>query len=187
MRKIIILILFVAYYNSYVAHTSTEIKKQIDMSSFGLGMGLDYGGIGINYTTYLQKNIGLFGGIGYSLFEASFNVGLKGRLISKGNPPTINPFFTGMYGKNSFVYIKNATEFNKSFKGISVGGGLDIYLGRKKNGYWTFALLLPFDNSKQEEYINYLEQRYGARFRKNNDLVLFISIGYKIVLHKRNI
>ncbi|MFL3663349.1 MAG: hypothetical protein ACJ04Q_05050 [Flavobacteriales bacterium] len=184
MRRIIILILFVVYYNSYVAQTSTEIKEQIDMSSFGLGIGLDYGGVGINYTTYLQKNIGLFGGIGYSLFEVGFNIGLKGRLISKGNPPTINPFITSMYGKNSFVYIKNATEFNKSFKGISVGGGLDIYFGRKKNGYWTFALLLPVDKSKQENYMDYLKQRYGARFSSNNPPIL-ISIGYKIVVQKK--
>ncbi len=36
-----------------------------DVVAIGLGVGLDYGGIGVNLTVYPQKNIGLFAGIGY--------------------------------------------------------------------------------------------------------------------------
>ena len=33
------------------------------MTSFGVGLGYDYGGIGVNSTIYLHQNLALFGGL----------------------------------------------------------------------------------------------------------------------------
>ena len=43
----------------------------------GLGIGIDFGGIGLNATTMLTKHIGLFGALGYNLNNIGLNGGAR--------------------------------------------------------------------------------------------------------------
>lgn len=165
-------------------HAQEIVKpaSRIDKTTMGLGIGLDYGGFGMNFTTSLHKNIALFGGVGYNLIGLGYNGGIKARYISDKNTARISPFILGMYGVNTAVIISNATEFNKSFRGITFGLGIDFNFKPRKNGYWSIALLMPQRSSKYDDYISFLKSYYGFTFT-NQPSDIGLSLGYKIILH----
>jgi hypothetical protein len=157
-----------------------EEKKpihRIDVASFGVGIGLDYGGIGVNFTTYLHENVGIFGGVGYFPGSFMYNVGAKARLISKKKPSNINPFILGMYGVNTVAKFKSFTggSYSRSFKGFTFGAGLDFSFKKRKagRGHWSFALLVPIRDTNG----------FGVK----NTQPVGISLGYKIILQTKTI
>lgn len=64
---------------------ANQLKAQhrFDKVSLGIGVGLDYGGIGGSLLYYPHQNFGLFAGVGYSLTSAGVIAGTKLRLISE--------------------------------------------------------------------------------------------------------
>ncbi|OFX58810.1 MAG: hypothetical protein A2046_05555, partial [Bacteroidetes bacterium GWA2_30_7] len=107
----------------------------------GLGMGLDYGGFGINFLVYPQKNIGVFGGVGYAIAGLGWNAGIKARFAPEKY--FINPYLIAMYGYNAAVYFKNMPDRNQIFYGYSVGFGIDFHLSKYGHSYLQLGLLFP--------------------------------------------
>nr|WP_321412703.1 hypothetical protein [uncultured Carboxylicivirga sp.] len=160
---------------------STEVYKIADPVSLGLGFGQDYGGLGANFLVYPQDNIGFFFGGGYAIAGFGYNVGAKIRFFSKTNPRT-NFFITGMYGYNAAIKVQNASEFDKLFYGPTIGFGLDTGKRSYRNGYWSFALLIPFRSSAVQDYFDDLEDNHGVQF-ENELLPISFSIGYRFRLN----
>lgn len=159
--------------------------NKVDKGDMGIGLGLDYGGLGMNLLLYPQKNIGIFGGVGYALAGAGYNAGLKLRLNPEGKRAV--PYFLLMYGYNAAIVIANdynsgygAQNLNKLFYGPSVGVGVDVK-SRKVTGAWSFALLIPFRSSDVDNYMNELTADYGVSF-ETKPLPFTISVGYHWVL-----
>lgn len=152
-----------------------------DRINLGVGLGLDYGGIGFNLIAYPQRNIGLFAGGGYAIAGMGYNVGLKLRFVAKESKSKAVGFVTGMYGYNAAVSVQNATDLNKLFYGYTVGAGVDLRSKTKKGGYWTLTLLLPFRSSEVDSYLEDLETNYNVE-RKSDFFPITISIGYRIVM-----
>jgi len=151
-----------------------------DIIAFGLGLGQDYGGIGVNLTIYPQKNIGIFGSVGYVLAGAGFNFGLKLRIIPNHEFKKVSPYAIGMYGYNATVKIMEKSEFDKIFYGPSAGGGIDLRFRRNK-GYLSFGITIPFRDPEVDEYMDKLEKEQNADF--GSGLAPFtISVGYKIII-----
>jgi hypothetical protein len=150
------------------------------MFSFGVGMGLDYGGFGANFLLYPQKNIGIFAGAGYAIAGVGYNVGGKLRFLSDKNLKRTSFYLTAMYGYNAAIKIVNADNYNKLFYGTTIGFGIDL---RNKNnkGLWTFGLLIPIRISEVDEYIDDLTDNLGVDF-KNELMPVAISAGYRIRL-----
>lgn len=166
--------------DSYSQDTPKTIKPNKLSTTIGLGVGLDYGGIGANILYYPSEQIGLFGGIGYAFADAGFNVGAKYRLNSKKDSPKVGPYFLAMYGYNAAIAVKNASKFNKVFYGPTLGFGLDFRpKDKSKNGYWSLALLVPIRNSDVDQYIDDLKNNEGIEF-ENELLPIGFSIGYRI-------
>mgnify|MGYP003641829396 CR=1 FL=1 len=161
---------------------TTPQTSRIDKSTFGVGLGLDYGGFGMNFTTSLHTNIALFGGLGYSFSEIGYGFGSKLRLMSAVNPSRVTPYGIVMYGKQTIVKIENAARLNKSFHGITLGLGTDFSFKPRKKGYWSIGLLFPIRKSEVEEYLNYLKNVQGVTFSNDLSPVLF-SFGYKLILN----
>jgi len=162
------------YYNK----VSSKHESDADVAAFGLGMGLDYGGLaGAKILVYPQKNFGLFFGGGYALVGFGYNTGVKIRLSTS---TTVRPFLTGMYGYNAVIQVTNATQFNKIFYGTTFGGGIDIKPGGS-NGYWSFGLLIPVRGPEVDAYINYL-QTQGV-VTKNSLSPVGISAGYHFIIN----
>ena len=158
----------------------TPVNKNADKVSLGLGLGLDYGGIGGNLLVYPQENFGLFGGVGYAIAGAGYNVGAKIRFLSEKNPRT-HFYLMGMYGYNAAIAVTNATKYNKLFYGPSFGIGIDTGKRSYKKGYWTLALLVPVRDSEVNDYIDYLEDDIGVEF-KNGLWPIAFSVAYRFGL-----
>ncbi len=108
--------------------TSFVPPATIDVTSLGIGFGLDYGGMGGSIMYYPQKSIGLFAGVGYAFAGLGFNAGLKFRFISDEATTFFAPHALAMYGYNAAIGVTNATHLNKIFSGLSLGIGLDFRL-----------------------------------------------------------
>jgi len=185
MKFLRILILFFIFQFALNIHAQVYLPnaKTCDENSIGLGIGQDFGGIGIGVLHYGgNKNMGIFGGIGYTPAGIGFNGGLKLRLIPSNRTATVNPFILGMYGYTTAISVTNYTQYNKTFYGSTLGGGFDLKLRKSGRGFWTLALLFPIDNSKANEYIQYLKVDQGITFSTEQSS-LRCSIGYRYLLN----
>lgn len=145
-------------------------------TTFGVGLGLDYGGIGGNLSVYPSKNFGLFAGAGYALAGVGFNGGLKYRFLPDASA---SPFIMGMYGYTTAIQVSNAEDLNKFFYGPSFGIGIDSRGRGGKRGYWSLALVVPVRGSDVDNYIAYLRTR-GVSISSPSPVAF--SIGYRFLL-----
>jgi hypothetical protein len=152
----------------------------LDKFSFGLGLGMDYGGIGANILVYPQTNFGLFAGLGYPLAGFGYNAGIKLRLTKEQPTSKTHPYIIGMYGYNSAIYVVNGTNYNKLFYGPTVGFGLDLRSKYGRIGFWTLALLIPIRGSDVKNYIDDLQNKQNVNF-KSKLLPVGVSIGYRFI------
>lgn len=160
--------------------TLTAPFNKPDKFSFGFGIGLDNGGIGVSLLYYAQKNIGIFAGAGYAMIGPGLNAGLKFRLIGKEVNSRINPYFMGMYGYNAVVYIENESEYDKMYYGPTIGAGFDFRFNILKNNYLSIGLLLPIRSSEVETYMDELEA-LGAEFKNGlSPIALSLSLRFGI-------
>ena len=181
MKKLKITIIICLFLSSFnlIAQDSIQVPRVIDRSSFGLGGGLDFGGLGANMLVYPNKNIGLFGGVGYALGGIGYNAGAKFRIISKKHDT--DPYALIMYGYNAAIKVSGASEYDKLFYGPTIGFGMDFHSKHKNRGYWSMALLVPIRKSEVNDYKDDLKDNHGVEF-KNELLPIAISIGYRFVL-----
>jgi hypothetical protein len=153
-----------------------------DKTSLGIGLGMDYGGIGGSLLFYPQRNFGLFAGGGYALAGFGYNVGAKLRFISATTTSKLSLYLIGMYGYNAAIAVTNATQYSKFFYGPTFGFGFDLRSRPESKGYLTLALLIPIRSSDVKDYIDYLKNSRGVDF-KNSLIPVGISIGYRFILN----
>ncbi len=164
------------------AQTNNAYSRKPYVVNFGPGFGFDYGGIGVNFMAYPQKNMDLFFEGGYTLAGFGYNTGVKFRL-SPDPEPWSNPFFTAMYGYNAGVVIMDDSQLSKLFYGPTLGIGLDMRPRKPSSkGFLSLALMIPIRNSDARNYIDLLKNAMDASFA--NDLSPFgVSVGYKFILN----
>ncbi len=172
---IIVLLMSCTMGYSQTQHGETTGLEKI---SGGIGVGFDYGGLGINLLVYPHRNIGMFVGVGYAVAGVGSNVGVKVK-IKDGSK--ISPYLLGMYGYNSAIKVKGASHYNRMFYGPSFGLGIDLKLKRHIKGYFSFALLVPVRSSDVDDYIDALKNTGGISF-ENKLLPIGFSVGYHIVI-----
>lgn len=160
----------------------TQNNFSCDITSLGIGFGLDYGGLGGNLLIYPQRNIGLFLGAGYAFAGLGYNLGVKLRIIGDKHTSSTSAYLIGMYGYNAAIAVSNANQYNKLFYGPSIGFGLDYKSYPAKTSYWTFSLLIPIRGSGVDNYITDLKNNHGVVF-KNDLLPIAFSIGYRFILN----
>lgn len=141
----------------------------------GLGLGLDYGGVGANLLIYPIENVGVFTGVGYAIAGTGINGGLKLRFNSKN--PYRRFFATAMYGYNTAIYVTNNSSLDRLFYGPSVGLGMDRRL-RSGNSAFSIQLIVPFRGDDQSNYVSSLKSM-GVTFNNFLFPVLF-SVGWKV-------
>jgi hypothetical protein len=152
--------------------------KEIDFTRvyMGLGVGIDFGGIGLNAMSMVTEHVGVFGAFGYNLDKIGLNVGV--RLYSKDQLARWRPYFSAMFGYNTVYYIKNAENFSRTFYGTTIGVGVDLKDSR--SNFWTLALQVPFRTDDVKAYKSYLE---NSNVEIKRDLLpIAISLGYRIAI-----
>jgi hypothetical protein len=161
------------------APTQTVITDKV---SLGAGLGMDFGGLGVNLLVYPHRNIGLFGCVGYAMAGTGYNIGTKIRFVSENTKSKATFYGLAMYGYNAAIAVTNATEYNKLFYGPTLGFGFDYKSHPSKRGYWTFCILLPIRSTEVDDYINDLKDHHSIEF-KNELMPIGITMGYRIILN----
>lgn len=168
---IINIILFFMFSMCYGQHNLNHFKENIFY--LGLGTGLDYGGLGIKGEVLPIPYLGIFAGLGYNFESLGANAGLSFKALpNKRATPTIQ----AMYGYNSVIVVRGASEYNKTYYGPSVGAGLDWEIGRNANKLF-FAVYYPFRSEKFEEDLDKLKKDPAINF-ENEPLPVAFSLGF---------
>jgi hypothetical protein len=185
----LLLLLFLAASGLHAQDTTfLEPLKQydapLDKISAGVGVGYEYGGIGANAIIYPQKNIGLFGGMGWYYVGLGYNAGVKLRAFVGAPSVTIIPFVEFMYGTNTFIYYRNNSQYNKLFKNFTFGGGIDIRPNNSKLGFISIAVYVPLRTPDIKNYTDGYVDHFFAVQPTNKLYGINASIGYKFILWK---
>lgn len=168
MKKLTLAFLL-AGFTTFSLHAQSSQK-----AFFGLGAGLDYGGLGIRGELQPQQNIGIFVGAGYNFADPAYNVGASFKLPTRGS---VQPVLTAMYGYNAVLKIKYGSSVAdaKTYYGPSVGAGVEIFDHHKKNK-WLLEILAPF---RSRAFHNHYQALKDAGFTFSPDILpVTFTVGY---------
>ena len=148
-------IISIRYQNGQVEAFQTENRKNtktlsdLDQDSFyfGMGVGLDYGGMGGKFEIFPIKHFGVFAGVGYNLLSVGCNVGVA----YKGSPnDDVSTNFVIMYGYNSV--LKGTRYDNAISYGLTIGAIIDYKI---KNNKLSTGFFIPFRSKVfKERYLD---------------------------------
>jgi hypothetical protein len=152
--------------------------KEWSRTSFGFGLGLDYGVVGMKVSVLPINYLALFGAIGYNSRVIYFNAGVSFRTRpGKVLVPVIN----AMYGLNSTITVKGTTSTNgysEGYVGPSIGFGFEIR--PKKRNYFYVGTYFPIRPADfKNDYDNY-QKIFHVKFSKPP--VATISVAYHYAL-----
>ncbi|MBL7960393.1 hypothetical protein JNL27_09160 [bacterium] len=124
------LIIFVLSLNLYA---QSPEETRFARSSFGLGLGIPYGILGINGEFAVWNNFSITGGVGTTILAGvGYNVGGKYYFRNVGN--TWRPRISAYYGTNAVaVVIGGNSDDDRTFSGITFGIGQQWMWGKNKS------------------------------------------------------
>jgi len=157
----------------FVVSSAAFAQKQQSLY-LGAGFGFDHGGLGAKAEFQPTKYIGLFGGLGYNFA----NVGANGGIIFNILPDKrVTPVLTAMYGYNAVVKVEYLDGNDYAvYNGLTIGGGVDIKLGRHLDRHkLNVNLLVPFRNPDFFRDYNYIRENGEI---KQEILPVAISFGW---------
>jgi hypothetical protein len=145
--------------------------------NLGLGLGIDYGGIGGRLTVSPVNHLILFGALGYNIAGVGYNIGAGYRFSPQKQ---FRPYVLGMYGYNTVVIalINGAYEsqYTKTFYGPSLGVGFEQRNSSQGKNYFNLEVLAPLRSRAFKDYKDMLK----AKDIKLYALPISISLGYHI-------
>jgi hypothetical protein len=149
-------------------------------SFFGIGTGLDYGGIGMRVEFQPVNAIGIFAGFGYNLATPAYNFGIN---IIPAPKKRFSPVFVGMYGYNAAIKIKRyGGDVAKTYYGVTGGIGFQLYNKAMRNKLLVEVLIPSRNSSFKKDYADY--NRSGVQFNPKPRDVYF-SIGYNFGINPK--
>ncbi len=148
--------------------------------NIGLGVGIDYGGVGAKANYLLSDNVGVFAGLGFNTLEPAGNVGVYGRFfISK----QFVPYVIAMYGYNGLIRVSDNFRYNYSYYGPSGGIGLEIHT-KSRDFFWTFEVLYPYrpDFDTDADIVNNDPNVFRSRWVHKYPVIA--SVGFHFQVHR---
>ncbi|HZB14719.1 MAG TPA: hypothetical protein VE467_16890 [Chryseolinea sp.] len=158
-------------------YTRYDIPEPESKVNIGLGIGIDYGGIGGRITFLPVKRLALFAAAGYALVGFGYNIGAQLRIIPDKK---ICPTFGVMYGYNGVIMVQNASMYDKIYYGTSLSGGMEIHFGGKPN-YMNVSLIVPFRSQAFYDDWDRIKQNSSISIQ-SDPLPVAFSIGYHFAL-----
>ncbi len=149
---------------------------EISHGSFGLGIGVDYGGfVGGKLTLIPDRNVGFFlsAGVPY-LLRLAFTGGVVVRFLPNKK---ITPTASLMYGYNASIIVFDAPYNNKTYVGPSIGFGLENRSRQNPKNGFHFNLIIPFRSDEFDKDWASLKSKSNIRVI-SQPLPVLISIGY---------
>lgn len=142
----------------------------------GVGLGMDFGGIGGKLEYMFADFTGLFLGAGSNFNGLGINGGV---MIKPLHNRQVTPYLLGMYGYTGTVKIEGASQFNMTDYGFSTGGGIEI---KTRNlNVWQIGIVAPFRSQEFRDHYEFLKDHPDISL--NNALLpIQISIGFKMLI-----
>jgi hypothetical protein len=142
----------------------------------GIGVGLDYGGVG-GRLTFIPGNdektsVGIFVATGFALNGVGFNAGLNVRIGEQRLVPTIS----AMYGYNGIIKVIGAPQYDKTYYGPSIAFGFENKTRNSDDNHIHVELVIPFRSAAFQNDIKALQNTSGIEI--NDPSPVLISIGY---------
>ncbi|WP_218022447.1 hypothetical protein [Chryseotalea sanaruensis] len=162
--------------------TITEDYNEINDVSLhlGLGLGLDYGGVGGRLTFIPgdaeKTSVGIFVAAGYALNGLGFNAGLNLRLGQQRLVPTIS----AMYGYNGVIKVIGASQYDKTYYGPSVAVGFENKTRNSDDNYIHLELVIPFRSASFQNDIKALQNNPGIDISAPSPVLVSIGYHFKI-------
>jgi hypothetical protein len=155
-----------------------HLSSQAGETTFGLGLGLPYGALGVRLGTNITNGLNLFGGVGYQIAGVGYNIGLLKDFPSSGMTQF---YLTGMYGTNAAIKVVGLSDYNKVYTGPTFGLGIKINSRKTEGNYWDVGLLVPIrsDNYEEDERAVRIDPRI-SKFQ--GPFPLLIVVGYNFNL-----
>ncbi|MCC6401613.1 MAG: hypothetical protein IT227_12690 [Flavobacteriales bacterium] len=123
--------------------TATDRVEPATMT-IGPGIGLDFGGLGVQVSGRPLPALNLLLGVGYNLNGAGINAGAAWRMLPKKR---FCPYLVGLYGYNAVISIRNDEGYTRTYYGPSAGVGIEIH-PRRRSGHLQLAVYLPFRSAE---------------------------------------
>jgi hypothetical protein len=143
--------------------------------NIGIGLGLDYGGIGGKIAVLPSPHVAVFGGLGYNLNGLGYNVGVAGRFLPEAKAC---PYVAVMYGYNAVVVVDGMDSENKTYYGATAAAGVEL---KTRNGkFWNFGLVLPFRSSEYHDQVDRLMN--DPNIEMTEPLPIGFTVGYHFPL-----
>ncbi len=149
------LVPLIAFTQDYVQQRPAAAPSGMEWN-LGLGLGIDYGGIGAQVQCRPAKPLVVFAGGGYAFAGFGYNVGAQGRILPDAK---WCPFVAAMYGYNAVIVVKGADQYNGIYYGPSVGLGVENHHRDNEGSFWRFELILPFRPVEFQEDIDALKKK----------------------------
>lgn len=149
-------------------------------SDFGVGVGLDYGGIvGVTYMYSPIKYLGTFGSVGYFGVNVGFQVGVAGYILPKTNKYIFKPFAKIMYGSNRIIKIDGSPQYDKMYFGFTPGIGLEIRIGKYRKHGFNLDLNYPINSEQFKTDVDYIKHNTSLELKYT---AVTFSFGYHFLL-----
>jgi hypothetical protein len=113
-------------------------------ANFGLGLGMDYGGvIGVKLAAVIIPNLSVFGAVGYYIVGAGWSTGVTWHILKPARKRWIRPDVKIMFGTNGATYVQGSSSYNQLFYGFTPGAGAEIRFGKSKRNGFDLDLNVP--------------------------------------------
>ena len=173
------LFLFVLYFSIVataqkdIAGNGDTVRKPTILG--GLGIGIDYGGIGFRAEYQPVRHLGIQGCLGYNLNGLGYNFGASYYPFPDWK---VQPYVTGLYGYNAVIVVSGFPEYTKTYYGFSAGLGFALRTSNKGNKL-VFELFKPFRHQAFTDRYHDLNNRH---FDLSQVYIFTFSVGYNWML-----
>lgn len=150
MKRIFLIVLV----SLMIVKTISLKAQEKNGATLGVGTGLEFGGIGGKLAYYPTAYLGFFGGVGFILSGAGYNVGLQLLLPTESK---VKFYLEGLYGYNAIICVQEFFRdgaFKETYYGYSLGTGVNIK--NPKENYWQISFLIPFRSQEFKDTLDYL-------------------------------
>ena len=160
------------------AHTLEDSLPKYRKVYLGPGLGINYGGIGIQLNYMPVKALRFSAGYGTNLLDMAYSFGINYRILADKR---ICPTASYYYGFNGYIKQDEKPEFNKTYYGSSLGAGVEVWNKRRTN-FLHFQLLIPIQSLAFENDVEELNKASKDLNYKSSPILL--SIGYHFGINK---
>ena len=182
MRKHFIIIALLSF--SFVLRIEAQEEPKFDT---GIGVGLDYGGIGANVNFILSENITIEGFCGYNLLDIAGGGAVNIYLLPKESSRIYRLAVKTMYGYNAIINQSYDADINfsynhaKIFYGFTFGLVNEFRFGKRKDNGFNIGILVPI---RTKEFYTDFKDLEDSGYEVSKPWPVLFSIGYRVEFRK---